>query len=90
MSNERPRVFEVARPDRSSSPEYQQLYAEELERRQLWQSIVAAREASGESPEAFGKRLGLTAAQVLWLEARGHETITVEAFRGYAALLNAR
>ena len=69
------------------SPGYEEIYAEEAAKSELWLQLVEARQAAGLTQKEVAKRLGVSQAQVSRIEKQGYDAYTLNTLRRYIAAL---
>lgn len=70
-----------------ATPGYEELYAEEAARKDLWLQLIEARQAAGLTQAEVAKRLGVTQSQVARIEKRGYDAYTLTTLRKYVKAL---
>jgi HTH-type transcriptional regulator/antitoxin HipB len=71
----------------NADPEFRGVYEEEAQKKELWLSLVEARQAAGLTQAEVARRLGVSQAQVARVEKRGYESYTLNTLRRYVAAL---
>jgi predicted XRE-type DNA-binding protein len=71
----------------AADPEFRRVYEEEAQKKELWLSLVEARQAAGLTQTEVARRLGVSQAQVARVEKRGYESYTLNTLRRYVAAL---
>jgi len=79
--------YEEWRSELRKSPGYEEIYAEEAAKSELWLELVEARQAAGLTQVEMAKRLGVSQAQVARIEKRGYDAYTLNTLRRYVAAL---
>jgi DNA-binding XRE family transcriptional regulator len=70
-----------------ADPEFQSIYEEEREKKELWLQLVEARQAAGLTQAEVAGRLGVSQAQVARVEKRGYDAYTLNTLRRYVQAL---
>jgi DNA-binding XRE family transcriptional regulator len=70
-----------------ADPEYQEIYAEEAAKSDLWLQLVEARQAAGLTQKQVADRMGVSQAQVARIEKRGYDAYTFRTLRRYVEAL---
>src|SRR5579859_81832 len=81
------RSYEEWRSELHKSPGYEEIYAEEAAKSELWLELVEARQAAGLTQVEMAKRLGVSQAQVARIEKRGYDAYTLNTLRRYVTAL---
>src|SRR5258708_37841798 len=71
------------------SPNYDEIYAEEAAKSELWLQLVEARHEAGLTQVEMAARLGVSQAQVARIEKRGYDAYTLTTLRRYVEALGA-
>jgi DNA-binding XRE family transcriptional regulator len=70
-----------------ADPQFQAIYKEEGEKKELWLQLVEARQAAGLTQAEVAGRLGVSQAQVARVERRGYDSYTLSTLRRYIQAL---
>lgn len=70
-----------------ADPEVQAVYAEEVEKSELWFQLVTARQEAGLTQAEMAKRIGVSQAQVARIEQDGYDRYTLNTLRRYVKAL---
>lgn len=81
------RSYETWRKELHATPGYEELYAEEAAKSDLWLQLVEARQAAGLTQIEMAERLGVSQAQVSRIEKRGYDSYTLKTLRRYVEAL---
>lgn len=87
MTREGQRLFESYKDRNLANPDFQRVYQEEGQKKELWLALVEARQAAGLTQAELAKRLGVSQAQVARIEKRGYESYTLNTLRRYVSAL---
>ena len=71
----------------TETPKGQAIYAMETAKIDLWLQMVEARQAAGLTRSQLAERLGVSRAQVAWIEKRGYRAHSLNMLRRYAPAL---
>jgi DNA-binding XRE family transcriptional regulator len=70
-----------------SNADTRAIYEEEAAKKELWLQLVEARQAVGLTQRQMAERLGVSQAQIAWIEKRGYDAHTLKTLRRYVAAL---
>ena len=87
MMNEGARRYEEFWKKKFADPEFQKVYEEEAEKKELWLTLVEARQEAGLTQAELAKRLGVSQAQVARVERNGYDSHTLTTLRRYVKAL---
>jgi predicted XRE-type DNA-binding protein len=73
--------------DLKADPAFQQVYAEEAAKSELWLQLVEARQAAGLTQQQVAERMGITQSQVARIEKQGYDAYTLRTLRRYVEAL---
>jgi DNA-binding XRE family transcriptional regulator len=79
--------YEAWRAELHNSQGYEEIYAEESAKSELWLQLVEARQQAGLSQQEMAKRMGVSQAQVSRIEKQGYDAYTLTTLRRYVAAL---
>jgi HTH-type transcriptional regulator/antitoxin HipB len=70
-----------------ADPGFRRTYEEEAKKKELWLSLIEARQAANLTQAEVARRLGVSQAQVARIEKRGYDSYTLNTLRRYVAAL---
>ena len=85
--NEGSRRYEEYWARQMADPEFQRVYEEESRKKELWLSLIEARQEAGLTQAEVARRLGVSQAQVARVEKRGYDSYTLNTLRRYVSAL---
>src|SRR5712691_1146412 len=83
----RKQSYEAWRTELHQSPGYEEVYAEEAAKSELWLQLVEARHAAGLTQAEMAKRIGVSQAQIARIEKEGYDAYTLNTLRRYVKAL---
>ncbi len=86
-NNEGGRRYDEYWARQMADPEFRREYEKESQRKELWLSLVEARQAAGLTQAEVAGRLGVSQAQVARIEKRGYNSYTLNTLRRYVEAL---
>ena len=81
------RSYEKWLEELHNTPGYDEIYAEEAAKSELWLQLVEARQAAGLTQVEMAKRMGISQAQVSRIEKSGYDAYTLTTLRRYVTAL---
>ncbi len=81
------RSYEAWRKRLHSTPGFEEIYAEEAAKSELWLQIVEARQKAGLTQQKMAERMGVSQAQIARIEKRGYDAYTLNTLRRYVKAL---
>ena len=81
------RRYEAFRASQMADPEFRHVYDEEAKKKELWLSLVEARQQAGLTQAQVAERLGVSQAQIARIEKRGYDSYTLNTLRRYVTAL---
>ena len=81
------RSYEAWKKELEETPGYEEIYAEEAAKSELWLQLVEARKAAGLTQKEMAKRMGISQAQVSRIEQSGYDAYTLNTLRRYVKAL---
>jgi DNA-binding XRE family transcriptional regulator len=85
--NEGQTRYERYRTRQMADPDFRRVYDEEAQKKELWLSLVEARQEAGLTQAEVASRLGVSQAQVARIEKRGYDSYTLNTLRRYVTAL---
>ena len=79
--------YETWRTELHQSLGYEEVYAEEAAKSELWLQLVEARHAAGLTQAEMAKRIGVSQAQIARIEKEGYVAYTLNTLRRYVEAL---
>ena len=81
--NEGQKRYEEYWAKQMADPEFQRVYEEEAEKKELWLQLVDARQAAGLTQKQVAEHMGVSQAQVARIEKAGYDAYTLRTLRRY-------
>jgi len=81
------RSFEAWKQELHATLGYEEMYAEEAVKSELWLQLVEARQKAGLTQREMAKRIGVTQSQVARIEKEGYDAYTLNTLRRYVKAL---
>ena len=81
------RSYETWVSELRETPGYEEMYAEEAAKSELWLQLVGARQKAGLTQAQLAERLGVTQSWVARIEKQGYDSYTLNTLRRYVEAL---